>query len=67
MQHSERFRNWNFIPQTKFNGTSLHNKFGLCENRKSHFKSFRKHKRNYVTNDEIDINLAQMSVTVAPT
>ena len=27
LQHSERFRNWNFIPQTKFNGTSLLNKF----------------------------------------
>ena len=27
LQHSERFRNWNFIPQTKFNGTSLLNKY----------------------------------------
>ena len=37
LQHSERFRNWNFTPQTKFNGTSLLNKFRHCKNRKNHF------------------------------
>ena len=37
LQHSERFRNWNFIPQTKFNDTSLLNKFKHSENRKNHF------------------------------
>ena len=36
LQHSERFRNWNFIPQTKFNGTSLLNKLRHCKNRKNH-------------------------------
>ena len=39
----------------KFNGTSLLNKFRHCKNGKNHFLSFRKHKRNYVTNDDIDM------------
>ena len=37
LQHSERFRNWNFIPKTKFNCTSLLDKFRHCKNRKNHF------------------------------
>ena len=37
LQHPERFCNWNFILQTKFNGTSLLNKFRHCKNRKNHF------------------------------
>ena len=31
LQHSKRFRNWNFIPQTKFNGTALLKKFRHCK------------------------------------
>ena len=34
LQHSERFHNWNFILQTKFNGTSLLNKFRHCKTEK---------------------------------
>ena len=41
--------------KTKVNGTLFLNKFRHCKNRKNHFYSFRKHKRNYVTNDEIDM------------
>ena len=55
LQHSERFRNSNFIPQTKFNGTSLLYKFRHCKNRKNHFQSFRKQKHNYITSDDIDM------------
>ena len=32
-----------------------------CKNQKNHFQSFRKHKRNYVTNDDIDMKYIYIS------
>ena len=40
--HFERFRDWNFIPQIKFNSTSLLNKFRHCKNRKNHFYKYKR-------------------------